>query len=166
MFDGNKVACYSRVSSALQTTENKVLVLKEWSARNCEGEPRFFEESESTWNTRPVKESIIGLMRSGEINTIVVVALDRWCRSTSEFARELGEFKAKGIGFYSLREGFNFDSAMGVAMAQITMVFAQLERDLIRERTIAGLKRARAQGKTLGRPFGSKKKKRRRLKSV
>ncbi len=44
-------------------------------------------------------------------------------------------------------------------MAQMVMVFAQLERDLIRERTIAGLERAKAQGKTLGRPVGAKDKK-------
>ncbi len=58
----------------------------------------------------------------------------------------------KGIQIYSYTENVDISTSMGRAMLTIISAFAQLERDLIRERTIAGLNRARAQGKKLGRP--------------
>jgi DNA invertase Pin-like site-specific DNA recombinase len=156
------IAVYTRVSRIDLHPENQELALK----RRVEAEgwdATWFEEKESTRKTRPVKEEVLRRLRSREFSGVLVYSLDRWCRSVSEFAQELEEFKARGIGFYSLREGFSFDSAMGTAMAQITMVFAQLERDLIRERTKAGLERAKAWGKKLGRPKGSLGIKKRKL---
>ncbi len=145
------IALYCRVSRADLNLENQLLPLK----RRAESERwtyEVFTEKESSRNTRPVKEDLKRRLRNREFEGVCVYALDRWCRSVSEFAQELEEFNKRKIGFYTVREGFSFDSAIGTAMAQLVMVFAQLERDLIRERTMAGLDRARAQGKKLGRP--------------
>ena len=146
-----KVALYARVSRADLNLENQLGPLRKRAI--AEGwEAEEITEKESTRNTRPIKEDLIKRLRSKELQGVAVYSLDRWCRSVPEFAQELEEFEKRGIAFYSLREGFNFDTAMGKAMAYLAMVFAQLERDLIRERTMAGLARARAQGKVLGRP--------------
>jgi len=152
--DKVRVILYARVSRNDLNLDNQLIPLKR-RADNEQWEYVIFTEKESTRNTRPVKEEVLKLLRNKEFDGVCVYALDRWCRSVSEFALELEEFERRKIGFYSLRESFVFDSAMGRAMAQLVMVFAQLERDLIRERTMAGLDRARAWGKKLGRPKGS-----------
>ena len=149
-----KVAIYARISRQDLNLENQLNPLKR-RAENERWEYAIFTETESTRNTRPIKEEVLRLLRNREFDGVCVYALDRWCRSVSEFSLELEEFEKRKIGFYSIREGFSFDNAMGRAMAQLAMVFAQLERDLIRERTMAGLDRARAWGKKLGRPKGA-----------
>jgi len=156
MIDDKKlrIAIYARVSRADLNLENQLEPLRRRAlAENWQYE--IFTEQESTRHTRPIKEVILKKLRNKELDGVCVYALDRWCRSVSEFAGELEEFNRRNIKFYSLREGFAFDTAMGMAMAQMAMVFAQLERDLIRERTHQGLKSANAKGKILGRhPVG------------
>lgn len=65
----------------------------------------------------------------------------------------------KNIGFYSLTENLDFSTATGKLMFNLLSAFAEFERDLIRERTLDGLARAKKQGKQLGRPKGSKDRK-------
>jgi len=62
----------------------------------------------------------------------------------------------KGIGFISISDNLDFGTASGKLHFQILCAFAEFERELIRERTIEGLRRSRLQGKTPGRPKGSK----------
>jgi DNA invertase Pin-like site-specific DNA recombinase len=146
-----KVAIYCRVSRKDLNLENQ-LTPCERRAKSEGWDYQIYTEKESSRNTRPVKEELLKQLRNREFDGVLVYSLDRWCRSVSEFAFELDEFRKRKIGFYSLREGFAFDTAMGQAMAQMAMVFAQLERELIRERTLAGLETARNLGKKLGRP--------------
>ena len=150
-----KIAIYCRVSRADLNLENQKLPL-ERRAKSEGWDYQFFEETESTRKTRPVKEDLMARLRRREFDGVLVYSLDRWCRSVSEFALELDEFNNRKIAFYSQREGFSFDTAIGRAMATMAMTFAQLERDLIRERTLAGLDRARARGQKLGRPWPKK----------
>ena len=79
-----------------------------------------------------------------------VAALDRLGRSLSEVLELLGWLRENGIEIISLRESVDQDSAMGRAMLHLATVFAEMERDLARERTLAGLERVRATGKHLG----------------
>lgn len=151
MVNEMKIILYARVSRRDLNLENQLIPLRKRAQRDG-WETQEFVEKESTRNTRPVKEEVLRKLRNKEFDGVCVSSFDRWCRSVSEFALEIEEFKNRGIAFYSLREGFAFDTAMGHAMATVVMAFAQLERDLIRERTLAGLDRARAEGKTLGRP--------------
>ncbi len=83
---------------------------------------------------------------------MVVVRLDRLARSLAHIARLGDELQALGIELVSLREGIDTRTATGRAMFGMCGVFAQLEGDLIRERTVAGLKAARRRGVQLGRP--------------
>lgn len=150
-----KFALYARVSRTDLNLDNQLIKLEEY-AKRMGWQYELFTEKESTRNTRPVKEDLKARLFRKEFDGVVVAALDRWARSVSEFALELHDFQDRNIAFISLREGFDITTSMGRAMAQLTAVFAELDRELIRERTLAGLARAKAQGKKLGRPFKNK----------
>jgi DNA invertase Pin-like site-specific DNA recombinase len=77
---------------------------------------------------------------------------DRFARSTKHLLLALEEFRGLGIQFISYQENIDTNSPLGQAIFTIVSAVAQLERDLIRERVTAGIRNARANGKTLGRP--------------
>jgi len=111
-----------------------------------------FQEKESTRKTRPIQWDLYNRLLRKEFDGLVIYKFDRWARSTKELIDHMESLINKDIKIYSYSENIDLDSSMGRAMLTIISAFAQLERDIIRERTLAGLARARAQGKTLGRP--------------
>ncbi|MBI3032463.1 recombinase family protein [Candidatus Woesearchaeota archaeon] len=153
-----KIAIYCRTSKIDQNPENQRIQLEEY-AKRMDWKYELFEEKESTRKTRPIKYEIIQKLRYKEFDGILVWKLDRWARSVSEASLEMDEFIKKNIVFISLKDNIDISSANGKFFAQILFAFAELERSIIRERTLAGLERARRQGKILGRPEGSKDKK-------
>ena len=156
-----KIALYCRVSTTEQTNENQKLRLVEYA--NSKGlEYDIFEEVESSRKTRPVKQALLQKLRSKEYDAVVVFKLDRWARSSSELILDTKELLDKGIGFISISDNLDFSTASGKLHFQILSAFAEFERELIRERTIEGLRRAKSQNKTLGRPKGSKDSKQRK----
>lgn len=157
-----KIAIYNRVSKREgQTAENqRPDCVRYAEARGWEYD--IFNEAESTRKTRPVKEQVLTAIRRGEYSGVLVWKLDRWGRSMSELALELAEFIEKGYIFASVQDNIDLSGAGGRLYAHILAAFADFERDIIRERTMAGLARARAEGKRLGRPRGSKDKNGRR----
>ena len=156
-----KVAIYCRVSTEQQTTLNQKLRLEEY-AKSKGWDYEIFEEVESSRKTRRVKYELLQRLRKMEFESVLVYKLDRWARSSSELILEVNELVNKKIGFISLTENLDFTSATGKLMFNLLSSFAEFERDLIRSRTMEGLNRAKAQGKKLGRPVGSKDKKKRR----
>jgi len=153
-----KVAIYTRVSTTDQTTLNQRLKLETY-AEMLGWSVEVFEEVESSRNTRPIKAELLQRLRKREFNGVLVYKLDRWARSSSELILEINELVSRGVGFYSLTENLDFGTATGKLMFNLLSAFAEFERDLIRERTMDGLERAKKQGKRLGRPKGSKDKK-------
>lgn len=149
-----RVALYARVSKALeQNPENQLIELRRWaSAAGHEVVGEFVDEISSK-DTRPNKEAVLRLMRLGEADGVAFVALDRWGRTMSELVLELEEFSKTGKSIISLKEGLDLSTAAGRLMANVLAAMANFERDRIRERTLMGLARARAQGKKLGRPY-------------
>jgi len=152
---------YARVSTGGQHNENQEIRLKEWAKLNSV-EYEYYSEKESTRKTRPIKAKVLSLLRTLRYEGVVVVKMDRWARSTQELSTEVKELYDKGVTFKSLNENIDLGSANGKLQFNIFASFAEFERDLIRDRTNEGLARARAEGKRLGRPKGSKDKKRRR----
>ena len=156
-----KIALYCRVSTSEQTTLNQRIRLIEYAkSKNLEYD--VFEETESTRKTRPVKQALLKRLRAKEYESVVVFKLDRWARSSTELIFDTKEILDKGIGFISLSDNLDFTTASGKLHFQILSAFAEFERELIRERTIEGLRRAKSQGKVAGRPKGSKDGKQRR----
>lgn len=155
-----KVAIYCRVSTSEQTTENQKQVLIK-HAKKKGWDYEVFEEVESTRKTRPIKAGMLGKLRNGEYDGLLVYKLDRYARSSTELLLEVQELLTKGIAFHSLTENLDFSTATGKLHFTILSAFAEFERDLIRQRTIEGLRRAKSQGKQIGRPKGSTDKKKR-----
>ena len=146
-----KVAIYCRVSTDDQTTANQRDPLVKY-AKAMGYDFEVFEETESTRKTRPIQWDLYNRLLRKEFDGLLIYKFDRWARSTKEMIEHVENMIEKGIKVYSYTENIDLSSSMGRAMLTIISAFAQLERDLIRERTLAGLARARAQGKTLGRP--------------
>lgn len=86
-----------------------------------------------------------------EIDQVIVFSFSRFARSVSHLLKALQKFKDKKVRFNSITEALDTNSPMGMALFLILGALAQLERELIRERVISGLKNARAKGKRLGR---------------
>ena len=100
--------------------------------------------------SRAMRERLIDSARRRDIDLVLVWRLDRWGRSVPDLASTLQELTALGVGFVSVTEALDLTTPAGRAMAGLLSVFAEFERDILRER--AGLAHARSQGKRLGRP--------------
>ena len=153
-----KFALYCRVSTDEQTTENQRIRLVEYADRHGYAYD-VYEEVESTRKTRPIKAEVLRKLRLREYDGVIIYRLDRWARSTQELLLEIEELINKKVQFISLSDNIDLGTATGRLHFQIVSAFAEFERNLIRERTIEGLNRARKQGKNIGRPKGSKDKK-------
>jgi DNA invertase Pin-like site-specific DNA recombinase len=147
-----KVAIYCRTSKIDQNPENQKIELEKY-AKAMGYDYKIFEEQESTRKTRPVKNDIFQDALRKKWNLILVWKLDRWARSMQELINDLELLRQSNVQFKTLKENIVLDdNPTNKLMINILSAFAQFERDIIRERTMAGLERARQQGKKLGRP--------------
>lgn len=151
-----KVAIYARVSRTDQFLDNQISPLKEY-CNKMGWEYEVFQEKESTRKTRPVQWGLYNRLLRKEFDGLVIYRFDRWARSLKELVEHVEKLIEKKVMVYSYSENIDLGSSMGKAMFHIIAAMAQLERDIIRERTLAGLARARAQGKKLGRPRKKRK---------
>jgi putative DNA-invertase from lambdoid prophage Rac len=157
-----KIALYVRVSTAEQTVENQKIRLVDYAVKNGFSYD-IFEETESTRKTRPVKQALLARLRNHEYDAVVVYKLDRWARSSMELILDTKELLDKGIGFISISDNLDFDSAAGKLHFHILSAFAEFERELIRQRTVCSLQRLKANGyKFPGRCKGSKDRRKRK----
>lgn len=155
-----KVAIYTRVSTEDQNLDNQIIPLEAYCQR-MGWEYEIFREKESTRKTRPVQWELYNDLLRKEFDGLVIYKFDRWARSTKELVEHMENLINKGIMIYSYTENIDLSNSMGRAMLTIISAFAQLERDIISERTKAGLRRAKARGKKLGRPRKKRKYERR-----
>jgi DNA invertase Pin-like site-specific DNA recombinase len=136
---------YARVSTADQDLS---LQLDALSAAGCE---RVFEERASgAKSDRPVLAEAIAYAREGDV--VVVWRLDRLGRSLKDLIANVALLKERGVGFRSLAESIDTTTAGGQLVFHLFGALAEFERELIRERTLAGLAAARARGRKGGRP--------------
>ena len=146
-----RVAIYCRVSKEEQNPQNQKLELEKY-ARAMEWQYTIFEETESTRNTRPIKNEVYQMACRKEFDLIFVWKLDRWARSIQELVNDFTMLKSHKVGFRTLRENIILDdNPANQLMVNIFCAFADFEREVIRERTKAGLNRAKAWGKIGGR---------------
>jgi DNA invertase Pin-like site-specific DNA recombinase len=103
-------------------------------------------------SVRELRQNLLNAARRRDIDIIVVWRLDRWGRSMADLVTTLQELRDLGVGFVSLTEALDLTTPSGRAMAGLLAVFAEFEREILRERVRAGLAHARQNGKRLGRP--------------
>lgn len=136
---------YARVSTDDQNLHLQIDALKK---SGCE---KIFEDRFSgAKSERPGLQKALQYLRSGD--TIVVWRLDRLGRSIKDLIDMVSLFESKGIGLKSIQETIDTSSSSGKLIFHIFGALAEFERNLIRERTQAGLQAARARGRTGGRP--------------
>jgi DNA invertase Pin-like site-specific DNA recombinase len=154
--DGMKAAIYARVSTAnngqdptMQTRE-----LREYCDRRgwtVAGEYVDIGIS-GTKERRPELDRLLGEAHRRRFDAVVVWRFDRFARSVSHLLRALETFKSLGIEFVSLSEQVDTSTPTGKMVFTVLGAVADLERSLIVERVRAGLRNAKAKGKSLGRP--------------
>ncbi|NKS61657.1 recombinase family protein [Rhodococcus hoagii] len=136
---------YARVSTAEQTLALQSDAL---SAAGCS---RIWTETASGATTaRPELDDLFSHLREGD--SVVVWRLDRLGRNLPHLLQTITDLEERGVGFRSLTETIDTTTAGGKLIFSIFGALASFERDLIRERTSAGLAAARARGRTGGRP--------------
>jgi DNA invertase Pin-like site-specific DNA recombinase len=101
---------------------------------------------------RPRREDLMRAARRRELDLILVWRLDRWGRSLVDLVTTLQELTALQVGFVSLSEALDLSTPSGRALAGMLAVFAEFERDILRDRVKAGIAQARKEGRPHGRP--------------
>ncbi len=149
-----RVALYARVSTTDQEPETQLRDLRRYAeARGCSVVGEYVDLAVSGAKVRrPGSDEVLHLARTRRIDGLLVAAFDRWGRSLSHLVRSLEEFQALGVAFISLRESMDLTTPSGRLMFGIIAAMAEFERELIRERVKAGMRRAKAQGIHCGRP--------------
>lgn len=135
---------YARVSTHDQDPQ---LQLDALSEAGCD--QVFQERITGTQRERPELNACLRSLRKGD--TLVVWKLDRLARSLKDLVTIVGELEEQGVGFRSITEAIDTTSSTGRLVFHIFGALAEFERNLIRERTVAGLKAARARGRKGGR---------------
>ncbi len=138
---------YARVS----TREGQQVLDRQLDALNAAGCQRIFDDRGSGVSTdRPGLKECLGYLRKGDV--LVVLDLDRLGRLAGELIRLVDELEAKGVGFRALNASFDTTTPMGRAFLQIQAAFAEMERNVIRQRVKEGIAAARVRGRKGGRP--------------
>jgi len=151
-----KVALYSRVSTDRQTTENQLIELRAVAERH--GwliVDEYIDQGISGAKGRDQRPEFDRLLKDAarrKFDLIACWSVDRLGRSLQDLVAFLSEIHAKKVDLYLHQQGMDTTTPAGKALFQMMGVFAEFERTMIQERVKAGLARAKAQGKRLGRP--------------
>jgi DNA invertase Pin-like site-specific DNA recombinase len=147
-----KVALYARVSTFDQQPENQLAELRRYAiARGWEA-VEFVDLGQSgSKERRPALDAMVADAKRRRFDAIVVWRLDRLGRNLKHLITLIDETRALGIAFVSLNEGIDATTPAGKLQLHILAAIAEFERSRIQERVLAGLRRAKAQGKKLGR---------------
>ena len=149
-----RVALYGRCSTAEQSTEMQLRELREYAARRgwtIAGE--YIDEGVSgTKDSRPELNRLMADAHKRVFDCVAVWKFDRFARSVSHLLRALETFKSLGVEFVSYSEAIDTATPVGKMTFTVLGAVAELERSLIVERTRAGQRNARLNGKHVGRP--------------
>jgi len=151
-----RVAIYARVSTGEQTPDNQLQELRAVDERmDWHVDAEYIDHGISGAKgreQRPGYDQLYDAIVRREVDLVMAWSVDRLGRSLQQPVALLSDLQAKGVDLYLHQQGIDTTTAAGKAMFQMCGVFAEFERAMIRERVRAGLERARAQGKILGRP--------------
>ena len=148
-----RAGLYARVSTQdQQTIPLQTRAMRDYAARRGWTVVMRIKEIGSGASERERREKLLEAARRREIDVVLVWRLDRWGRSVTDLLATLQELEHLGVGFVSLTEALDLTTPAGRAMAGLLAVFAEFEREILRERVRAGLAQARQNGQRLGRP--------------
>jgi DNA invertase Pin-like site-specific DNA recombinase len=151
-----RTALYARVSTTDQTCEMQLRELREYAARR--GWEIAGEYVDTGWSgakaSRPELDRLMRDARMRRFDAVMVWKLDRWGRSVADCVRSLQELASLGIRFLAVTQNLDTDQSnpMSRFLLHILAAVSEFEREMIRERVVAGIRNARTKGKILGRP--------------
>ena len=146
-------AIYARVSTEDQTTDNQVFELEKVARRmGWEIGEVYTDTISGAKSKRPELDRLMQKVIRKEVDIIMVWSVDRLGRSLQHLTTLLSDIHSKGVDLYLHQQGIDTTTPSGKMMFQMCGVFAEFERSMVQERVKAGLERARANGKRLGRP--------------
>ena len=147
-----RAALHMRVSTVDQHPETQVHDIRQLAAqRGFEIVQEYTDKISGTKAKRPGLDQMLSDARRGRFDVVVVWACDRLARSVRHFLDVLDELNHLNIEFVSFRENLDTAGPLGRAVVVIISVVAELERNLIVERVRAGIRRARIEGRRIGR---------------
>ena len=138
---------YARVSTLDQNLDSQKDELLKYGCSKI-----FFEKASGKNVDRPELKKLLDALRENDV--LVVYKLDRLARSLKDLIELVNDLGVRKVDFVSLSDGINTASAVGKLMFHLVGAFAEFERNIISERTKAGLASARARGRTGGKPKG------------
>jgi DNA invertase Pin-like site-specific DNA recombinase len=151
-----KVAIYLRVSTDSQTTDNQRRELEAVAARSGWQIAQVYEDAGISGakgrDKRPGLNAMMKAVNAKEFEMVAAWSVDRLGRSLTDLLAILQALHDKGVDLFLHQQGLDTSTIAGRAMFQMLGVFAEFERGIIRERVNAGLARAKAKGRVLGRP--------------
>jgi len=148
-----RAALYMRVSSVDQHLETQLHDLRQMaSQRGYEIVQEYTDRISGVKAKRPGLDQMMADARRGRFDVVLVWASDRIARSVKHFLEVLDEFNRLNIEYVSFREQIDTGGPLGRAIVVIIGAVAELERNLIIERVRAGMRRAKLEGRSIGRP--------------
>lgn len=148
-----KAALYARVSTGDQDCENQLLALRAFAAARSWAPTEFVDSGVSgAKEKRPALDAMLAVVRSRKVDVVACVKLDRLARSVHHLVAMVREFEALGVDLVVLDQAIDTTTPSGRLLFHVLASISEFERDLIRDRVLAGLRRAKAQGVRVGRP--------------
>lgn len=152
-----KTAIYARVSTTDQNCEMQIRELREYVARR--GWKTSVEFIDSGFSgakaSRPALDKLMSAAARREFDCVLVYKIDRFGRSVLHLSQQLAALTSYGVRFIAVSQGIDTDASNPSSRLMLTILagVAEFEREIIRERTLSGVRLAKASGKTLGRPM-------------
>ncbi len=148
-----RIAIYTRVSTQdQQTLPLQIGAMRKYAESRNWTIVQEVQDIRSGVSERKNRELLLKLARRKEIDAIVVWRLDRWGRSLADLILSLKELSELEVGFVSLTEAIDLTTPTGRALAGMLSIFAEFEREILRQRVKAGIVQARKKGGNHGRP--------------
>ncbi len=154
MKQSKRVGLYMRVSTKDQSCEMQLNDLERYSKERDLSVFKVYKDNgvSGTKESRPALSELMNDAKKKKFDIVLVWRFDRFARSTKHLVNALYEFRNLGIDFISYQENIDTASPLGEAIFTIISAMSKLERDIIAERVKGGLRKAKANGKCLGRP--------------
>jgi DNA invertase Pin-like site-specific DNA recombinase len=151
-----RAAIYGRVSTDGQTTDNQIVALREVAARRGWDIAEVYLDNGISGakgrDQRPGFDRMLKDASQRKFDVVMAWAIDRMGRSLRDLIEVIEHLEATGVDLYLDQQNIDTTTPAGKLLFQVTGAFAEFERSMIRQRVNAGLARAKAQGKRLGRP--------------
>src|SRR5947207_9199920 len=148
-----RAAVYARVSTTEQTPENQLVALRAFALARGWAASEFVDHGVSgAKDRRPKLDAMLSDVRRRKFDLVLITKLDRLARSTRHLVTLGAELEALGVDLVVLDQAIDTTTPSGRLLFHMLAAVAEFERDLIRDRVIAGIRRAKAQGRRLGRP--------------